>query len=386
MKYSHPYVRLVAQWIPNLCAAYFAVFCFAFVLFTERDVLAQAQFQFSHGSTVYHPLISAFFCTLVLLLLGLLLDRVLNWLPLRMRAVAWFPSFLALGALTHWRLPLVSDGAEEASWWFLVPAILLWGLLLVFARIFFDTSKEHGTFPTYAWPNILILLIFTAISVDFANTNIRTHRLLASVRMAHEGNWEGVLRQAKYEKHPSRQQSLLTALALSRQDQLGEQLFAFPQPYGIDGLLPQEGDTLLFHSTLQMVGKQLRYLKTDRTTSDLFFEVADTLNVDSLHTLTPLRHYHLCALLLERRLDDFSQLLGRSYPSTPDSLLPAHYGQALALCARDSLPLPADYLRFDSLRRGLSPILRSQSANEREFQCRRAYGDTYWYYYFFGRK
>lgn len=380
MKYASPFVRVIAQRLPIYCAIYFGLFSYLFLRWVECDVLSQAQFRLSEGATVYHPSLYAIFITLLLLLPGLVLHQLCRWLPLRLLAVNWLPSFLLLGLLCHWRFPEVGDMASAPSLWWVILLLAIWALLLYLGWGFRDSTKESSTFATYAWPNALLLALFSVMSVSYANTDIRSHRTLAALRLAEEGQWESVLRQAHYEQHPPRQLSMLTALALSESGQLGDQLFTYPQPWGVDGLLPQEGDTLLFHSIPQLVGHHLRYLKTDRTTLDLFFAAVDT------DATMPLRDYHLAALLLQRRLPEFAQLL--SQDSTLTSPLPRHYAEALVLLSpRDSLCLDSSviqsYHSFDSLRVGSSPLLRSKEKLERRFQCQRHYGNTYWFYYFF---
>ncbi len=289
-------------------------------------------------------------------------------------------------------MPEVGDTASGPSWWVVPVVLLLWLLLLYIGWSFRDSTKESSTFPTYAWPNALMLALFSVLTVSLSNTDIRTHRTLASLRLADEGRWTDILRQARYEEHPPRQLSMLTALALSQTGQLADQLFSYPQPWGTDALLPQEGDTAYFHSLPPLVGRHLHRIKTDRTPLDLFFAVADT------DAVSPVRDYHLAALLLQRRLPQFAELLAQD--STLSLPLPRHYAEALVILAQrdssyfhrldaDSLLVPdtlylADYQRFDSLRCGTSTLLRFDSARERHFQCRRAYGKSYWYYYFFG--
>ena len=384
MKYASPFVRVIAKRLPIYCAIYFGLFSYLFQRWVECDVLAQAQFQLSEGATVYHPSLYALFCTLLLLLPGLLLHRFCHWLPLRLLAVNWLPSFLLLGLLCHWRFPEVGDTASAPSWWWVAVTMVAWAVLLYMGWGFRDSTKESSTFATYAWPNALLLALFSVISVSFANTDIRTHRTLAALRLAEEGQWQSVLRQAHHEQHPPRQLSMLTARALSQTGQLADRLFAYPQPWGAEGLLPLEGDTLLFHSLPRLVGHHLRYLKSDRTTLDLLFVAVDT------DAAQPLRHYHLAALLLERRLPEFAQLLRQDSTLSPP--LPRHYAEALALLSpTDSLaPIDSSVLQslqsFDSLRLGTSPLLRSRELSERRFQCHRRYGDTYWFYFYFPPK
>ena len=112
MNYSHPQIRLIAQRIPLLCALYFVTFSLIYLLLLQSDVIAQAQYILSRGQSVFHPLAAALLSTGLLFLLGLVVNYLLHWLPLRLKALVWFPSFLLLGLLTSFRFPQFGDGGS----------------------------------------------------------------------------------------------------------------------------------------------------------------------------------------------------------------------------------------------------------------------------------
>ena len=381
MKYSHPMIRRLAQRLPVLCALYFEVFAFIYLLLLQRDVLAQAQYQFSEGEELYHPLVGASLCTLLLMGLAVLLARFMHWLPLRLKAAPWFPSFFLLGLLTHWRFPQYGDLGSSPSWIYLGVLVVAYGVMLLLGDIFMDSSKERETASTYVWPNLLLLALFSLVTVSLSNTDERLHHTLRSIRLAAEGNYDQILIIAHNQQHPTRQLSAATAFALSQQGLLGEQLFAYPQPFGASGLLPQRGDTLLFAPYVRSIGNHLGFLKTDRTPDSLFYEAA----FRRPHVKPALRNYWLCALLLDRNLPAFRSSLLES--DTLSSALPRHYREALLLeqqlrpLASDTLvdeELSACFLQFDSLRLALSA-----NPDECELRCREQFPGTYWTYYYF---
>ncbi|MBQ9559002.1 MAG: hypothetical protein IJV08_03355 [Bacteroidaceae bacterium] len=391
MNYSHPQIRRIARRIPVLCALYFILFAFCYLRFVQSELMAQTQFLLSGGTTVYHPLFSALLCTFLLTLLGLFLGSLLRWLPLRMKASVWWPSFLLLGLLTHWRFPQFGDQGSALRGWTVALLVLL-GLLWFFvARLFTDSSKERETFSTYAWPNALQLVLFTCACLSLGNTDVVLHRTLRSARLLHDGDCPCALDNARWERHPSRQLSALTALALSRTGQLGEQLFAYAQPHGSDGLLPALSDTLLFYNLPRAVGEHLGYKKGDKTRATRFLEVISAMP----ETHPEARDYQLCAYLLDRRLDDFAALLLASDTLSPT--LPRHYREAMLLY-RHFYPSVADApdAPSPSLGHPLGDELTTQfeqflavlggrgTHDEREFRCRKQFPATYWTYYFFG--
>ena len=380
MQYTHPYIRWIARRIPILCAIYFILFSFLYLFRLQSDLLAQLQYVLSAGSTVYHPLLAAALSTLFLAALGGFTARLLSWLPLRLKASAWFLPFLLLGVLTHCRFPQYGDVGHAPGWGVYVLLLLVYVLWLLFARQLADSSKENATFSTYLWPNVLLLLLFSTMSVTLSNTDAVLHHTLRSARQVANADYDAALRTASRERHPSRQLSASTALALSQTGQLGQCLFAYPQPHGSEGLLPALADTSLFCHLPTVVGRHLGYKKGDHLAATSFLQL-----VSAKPNCQPaVRDYLLCAHLLDKRLDRFvSQLRADSLAA--DSL-PLHYREALLLHARlhpspDTLlhdaALQHSLLQFDSLRNA------DGTKAERELRCRERFGATYWTYFYF---
>ena len=112
------------------------------------------------------------------------------------------------------------------------------------------------------------------------------------------------------------------------------------------------------------------------------------LPADTAHRPTPLaRDYYLCALLLDRRLSDFAETYAALCPG--DSVqIPRFYSEALALHSRKhDLPfayndaaVEANLLDFMDMAR------KTGTAQEGRNLLRRSYGETFWWYYYFGQK
>ena len=380
MNYTHPQIRRIAQRIPILCASYFAVFSFFYLYVFERDILAQTQFRLSEGTTVYHPFLAAFLCTLLLTFLGLFIGRLFHWLPLRLKASAWFLPFLLVGALTHWRYPEYGDTGTAPGWGtvaLLLSAYVLW---LFISRLWTDSSKERESSFAYAWPNGLQLIAFTVMCVCLSNTNIMLHRTLYAARQLSEGRYDQVLQAAQWEQHPSRQLSAMTALALSENNLLGEYLFAYPQPHGSEGLLPTMSDTLMCYDLPRAAGYHLGYKRGQCTSSTFFLKV-----IANMPKAQPaVRDYLLCAYLLDRNLEAFTAELGAD-AQEPDSL-PRHYGEALVLYRHTQTESLSEELvtPLDSCFHLFQELLHEKGTQaEREFNLRHRFGASYWTYYYF---
>ena len=380
MRYFLPQIRIYAQGISILCATYFVLFAFLFTYSLQCDLLAQAQFCLSDGDTVYRPFVAATLSTFLITLVGGFLSFFMGWLPLRMKACVWFFPFLLVAGLTHWRFPQYGDVGSQPSWFWLVFVVLCYLILLFVGSRFVDSQKERETFPTYAWPNVVLLLLFTIISVSMSNTDITLHRTLRAVRHLSERQYEKVLADARYENLPPRQLSAMTALALSETNQMGEQLFSYAHPQGSEGLLPELADTALFFNLPRAVGEHLGYKRGPHTSATFFLEVASQMP----KARPAMRDYLLAACLLDRNLNRFSDVLLQG--DTLSTALPRHYREALLLrqqlypetkeILEDSL-LQVDFEEFRSL------YNETGTKDEREFRCRNRFGATYWCYYYF---
>lgn len=380
MNYANPQIRRIARRIPIFCASYFMLFAFGSLYLLQRDVLAQVQFRMSEGVTVYHPLLSALLCTLLLTFLGGFAGSVLRWLPLRMKALAWFFPFLLLGALSHWHFPQFGDAGTPPRWGTVILFVVLYAFSLLLSRRFPDSSKEKDGFVTYAWANILLLILFTVMSLSLSNTDVVLHRTLRAGRLVEERDYNGVLQAGKYERHPSQPLSAAVALALSQTGQLGERLFSYPQPYGSEGLVPRLADTLMVYNLPRESGFHLGYKRGGRTPVTLFLEV-----ISSRPNSRPaVRDYLLCAHLLDKNLDRFAEtlLVGDTLPDT----LPLHYREALLLRQHlnpDAPVLLADAPLSAELEEFLVLLQTAGTKDEREFMVHERFGTTYWCYFYY---
>lgn len=380
MRYVYPHIRKIAQGINFLCAAYFVAFSFLFLFCLQSDLLTQVKYQMSSSEdSSFSPFWAATLCTLILWSLGVLLKRLLHWLPLRRKALIWFVPFLLLAFLTHWRFPQYGDSGTMPSPLYLVLYVIIYIYLLLRGYAHIDSSKEHETFSTYAWPNVLLLILMSCMSISFSNTDIVMHRTLRAASQLADADYDGVLETARYEQHPSQQLSAMTALALSNRGELGEHLFAYPQPFGSEGLLPQLADTALFFNLPLAAGNHIGYKRGPRSRVSLFLEVISTMP----KAKPSVRDYRLAAALLDRDLPRFASILKSDTASVP---MPIHYREAMLLhsyLTNDSTIAPADSFLTADFQEFRLLLDESGTKDEREFRCRNRFGATYWTYFYF---
>ena len=135
VKYSSPHTRQIASLVPFVCSLVFAC---------------------SHGETTYQPLIGASLITLLLVLLGLFVHRIIRW-PLRFAALAWFPSAFLLTAITSVRLPELPDYSSGTPWVAMAVALVVFVLCTILCCMHPDATGERSAFSSYLSSNLLVL-------------------------------------------------------------------------------------------------------------------------------------------------------------------------------------------------------------------------------------
>lgn len=406
-KYSSPRTRLAYRLVTHACSFLFACFSFCYLYFYQPGYLAQFQYHFSHGETTYQPLVGAVLVTLPLLLLGSFLHRALRW-PLRLSAVAWFPSAFLLAAVTSVRFPELPGYGTGTP----LLALLLW--LAFFLAVAFlcllhpDASGERGECTSYLSSNLLVLSLLFFMVGSLGYSSVSGHRELRVGRLLHEGKYAQAASCFTDTATLTPRFFALRAAALACQGQLGEHLFEYPIPTGVERLLPAPSDSLFVYDALPALYRRMRAVPRH---ADHYCErdfLGKALLADSLPRPLVL-DYLLCSHLLRGDLRAFAQLL----PLRPDTLpatLPRHYREALvlyrhsgataaSLASRDARPVPV------SQPQGVMPVGQgclSQTdeeaeANFRHYQRLRTearagrqeaadslatYSGTYWQYFF----
>ncbi|MBP5381631.1 MAG: hypothetical protein J6Y39_07900 [Bacteroidaceae bacterium] len=380
MRHSVLQKQQTARKIFTFCVVYFLAFAFCYVFLLQRDILAQTQYKLSDGTTLYRPLLSAVLCALLGTALSIFAFRMLRRLPLRAKAMAWFPSFLLIGLLGSAHFPELGDTASPYRWVWVLLSILAYMALLPFCSLLRYAPGKRESFTSCAWPNALLLTLFSLVSIAISNTDIVLHRTLQSARYLQACDYEAALQTARWEASPSKRLSSMTAFALSKTDQMGQSLFCYPQPYGSEGLLPLCSDTVMFYDLPRAVGHHIGYKRGNDITATRFLETIAPMP----HARPSARQYLLCAYLLDKELDKFCTLL-----LTRDSLslsLPRHYREALLL--HQELNPETDILLEDSalnvaFQQFKAYLKEDVAKDERELKCRDRFGNTYWNYYYF---
>ncbi len=376
----HTSLQKTARVIRPACGLLFALFSFGYLYGFQADLLALWQHALAQGQTTYSPFVGALILTVLLWGLQLGVNYVVKY-PIRFYALSFFPSCLLLALCSSVHFEVLDRGLTGFGPWGFVAVSMLWVAMTWVVLNFPDVNSERAALSTHLWPNLLEMMLLALFVGAAGNSHEVLHYELRMARHLHEEAPDKALQVAERAEETSRSLSVMRAYALSRQGALGERLFAYPQPFGADGLLPLPSDTLFIGN---LPGRIYRSLG-GRPASGLEHQTVPFLRalVRRPSANAAVGDYLLCAHLLERDLTGFSEALPRYYASA--DLLPTHYREALVLhClggSSDTLCTDSTLLaRFSTFRAYLA---LPGSATAVDAACRKDFGATYWYYYYF---
>ncbi len=366
-----------ARILSGMCGVLFVAFCFVYLWVLQRNVVSALHYVLSQGRTHYSPLIGAVIITLILYLIAKGMDC---WMGLKgpLRPLAYFPSCLLLGALTNVHAGIFhGEGMSLKCLWFLLAYVGIWA----WQRNARSREEEESSVWITLNSNLAILLLLFLMTACIGNTNVNFHHSLAVEQAIRDRDVAAARRVGAKSLETDRTLTALRAYALSLEGTMGEYLFAYPQPYGADGLLldPRSRETLYTHADSLYVYLGAKPRAGEKTTDYL-----ERICREGTGKYTAL-DYYLSALLLDRELERFASAVEKYY--FRQEPLPRYYREALLLYRRlhpqaaASASEEADLAqRWDEF---LSYKERFSSPAEEKNRMRQAYGDTYWWYYLY---
>ncbi len=382
------------------CGILFLLFSFCYLYFVQGDVLAEAQYVYSKGVTTYSLHVGAILIPLVLLLVQWLVSLVTR-LPASWHALSYVPSVLLLTVLTdvnHDTMHHFSLGA----WAWVAPLIIVLfvGVVVFVKRLSVGNVDGIPDLKSQLYPNYIVLLVLFLVCGSVPSTTDIYHYELRAERLIYEGDYEGASKVGEHSLRSSMRLEQLRMFALAKQGMLAERIFEYPHYFGSKGIL-NVADTVgsrrvdnedICFALGAICGKSIR--STER-----FLQRIN--GVDSLQNKMT-RDYHLCYLLLDKRVKEFAHILPQYYNlSSPEDLssLPKAYKEALLIIGdREDAHAGSIMLKGDSLaslnddamvaRFNSYDSLKVSILNERERinRTHREYGDTYWWYYEYSDK
>ena len=146
MRYASPITRTAVQAITVVCAVVFVIFSIIYLHFYQAEFLGLEQEVLSRGQTVYYPQWGTPLITLLLLGLGLLIRALVSF-PIRVQALAWFPSAYLLGVLTCMRFQVGTNEISHIPWGWIVVMAVFYVLALILCRMYIYVSQyAHSLF------------------------------------------------------------------------------------------------------------------------------------------------------------------------------------------------------------------------------------------------
>lgn len=370
--------------VRSLCAAAFILFTFFYLYFFQADMLAMMQHVLSGGMTHYNRTVGAVLITFLLFLLQFGVQRVTS-LSGVLHALTYFPSLVLLTLLTG----IDNDFDVDRSfglWVWLAPLLLLLfaGLVLVLRKNGLNGSGQYfrSSLPRVLWVNSLLLVLQFLMVCSGGNTDEVFHYRLRMERLMADEKYEEALTVGENSLSTDENLTMLRAFALSRTRQLGERLFEYPLVGGSNALLPDGKDIRCMLISSGDIIKNLGIRKKGRMNTMTYLQYLERSGL----AMKSVTDYLLCGYLLDRDLDSFVREVRRKYNITSPTL-PKYYREALTLYTHlranpvvvyHNEVLDADYADFQELEK------KYPDSAERSSYVRDTYGNTYWYYYFYG--
>lgn len=388
MNYNNPIPQNIANRIAIACRGLFALFCFFYLFCLQNDVLAEAQYVFSNGVTQYSRFWGAVIITFALMCVQYLVEKVAH-LSGRWYAITYLPSFILLMMVTSLSRRTIEHFTFGSWVWILPLFVVVYILVLRLKYKMPGESIQEGdyTVSRYLWPNLLTLLLMMLACGANAPANDVYMYELKTERLILDGNYEEAGKVGQKSLAISKRLNELRMYALAKEGKLGDRLFDYPQPYGVESLLMLD-DTLthLHRFTSKDIQENLGAWANDAVKSlDSYLDLLRTNEATRHNPLLP--EYVLCSKLLEKDLNGFYRSLRNYYHiSNPSDVLelPRVYREAMLLQAKsiskDSLESFADTLMLAQYEKYKTMQETDTAENIKQNILRRDFGNTLWWY------
>lgn len=355
-----------------VCAFVFVSFTYLYLDCYQGNILAVAQHVLSGGLTTYNYVVAPILITLVLFLFQVGVYRTCR-VRRHFHGLTYFPSMLLLAILTD--IPCDMDKHRGMGWCWIAPLLLVaFCVWMYIVRNLEPYELEHHTvnlFSRCTWENLFQMIVMMVLVVLLSSSDRVFHQRMKMEKLMVEGKFDEALDVGCKSLDTDSSMTMLRIACMQRMGVLGEKLFTYPL---VGGSLSMFVDSI---TTKAMIWKAPAWMCMP----------SPWMRARKMRYALP-RDYELCAFLLDKDLDGFVRAL-RKYYKLEDTSLPKHYKEALILYThrrahpsivyRNSV-LEADFQDYQ--------ILEHKFANlqERQTSLQDTYGNTYWYYFQFGKK
>ena len=361
------------------------ILLFVYLYFLQTPKLTLAQHILSGGETRYSPFISSLILTSVLTFIQELVSRILR-VQGRAYLLTAYPSFAICILLTAF--------TPTPNKWIISTLLCTTLIFALLCISYWDRrnkkEKEKNSLQLF-WLHNISILTGILLLAGICSNNVDTENYEINVaKYVLEGDYTKALEEGKSSLATTRQLTALRAYALSKSDTLlAEKLFTYPIPTGgVKNLLLDKSDNkyiILHRDTIYtLLGDKVK--KKEQPLK--YLQRMAAMSADRTNNAIA-KDYWLCALLLEKDLTTFAKELPKYYAINDSILLPKHYQEALLLTENpehenhsgiDSTTV-LSYTEFIDLET-TEPVDEIRRANLLKLKK----GDTYWWYYKYGRK
>lgn len=370
----------------------YLLFIFFSVLFLwglQSNLLILICLRFLHVESSFTPFMLAVILTTLLTLVKNILNRFVRFKGKR-HSISFIPSFILLVLLTN-----LVPGIDLSIIISVIAGLLIYIFFVYNGRgpkkgLFFSSGaimSHSDNFFTLFFPNLLVMLCCFFFTVLFSNTNDIFHYELEIEHYIKKENYAGALKVAANEEETSTRLTALRALAMAKSSSLGEHLFEYPIIKGDSDLFlhPSDAENLIF--PIDSARSLWGYLPNE---SQAYTLLKQHVTRKEWVTHKVLVDYWLCTLLLQKNLSAFTHYLPLYYNMKKvekGGRLPKHYQEALILY-QSLYTQPSIIYRNVETETNYSDFLdvinHYSNKQMRSNYTRRLYGNTYWWYYYFG--
>ena len=364
-----------------LCAILFAVFSFLFVAKSQSVLLELLYDKVATGKLQYNAYVVGGVISVALTIFALWLNKFTGF-KREWTAFSFMPSAMVLAFITDIDRSLYT-GEYDYLKWIIVLAIGVFAYAafsFVLRRILFAKIKNVAMSANrIIWRNLVLFVILFSLVGFLSNgeENFKREALVASYYK--KGDSDNALKVGYLSNVASHSLTVQRAYILAKGGMLGERLFEYPQYYGADGLIPakEQVSPLVPDSVYALLGASP--LQGEEAL-DVFKRALKNDNVSPAA-----KDYYLSALLLDRKIVEFTDNVKTLYSDIETANLPKHYQEALLLYSSingDSVQASA------AMQEQFNAFKALEAEHEDIFvrgnYLRRHFGRTYWWYFLYG--
>lgn len=358
-----------------ICALLFATFSFLYIYMFQGELLALLQDNLSDGRTESNAFVAALIITLLLLLLQWGVNRM-SKLHGRWEAVSYFPSCMLLALLADVNEHTMLYSPSMWAWG--VPLCIILYIGIVWLNRLTSGVQKWGFFRVL-WPNLATLSLLFVLTGQIGNNASVSHMELAAWGYIHDGEYGKVLEIGRRSEDCNAELTALRNLAMAKRGELGNRLFCYPQPYGVNGLLYNK-----YKKQTEAYGAKefYRHLGSEAYGGESGRAFAERMYVKNDSAIW--RDIYLAALLLDKDLNSFVKAVESM--AQAGEVLPVHYQEALLLYNDLHLGTPVSFTPDSDLVKRYADYCTLREEHEGDAVvaknlCRRKFGNTFWCYY-----